>query len=112
MTPDEIEWMTAEVCRLHADAHAFAYMLAPAGRLVVEFPDVAGGPERERAAPLEQAFTSILGALAGAHRKLAARGIGLDQAQPLTMQLVGEFAEFDEQRGMVLVRVEPPRKDS
>lgn len=112
MTPDEFEHITAEVCRLHAAAHEFEYLVAPPPRKVAEFPEVSGGPERERAAPLEQAFTSILGALASAHRKLGARGIGLARSQPLTMQIAGEFAELDEQRGIVLVRIEPPRKES
>ncbi len=111
MTPDELESLAAEVCRLHAATHELEHELEPAMRQVAEFPELPGGPERERAAPLEQALTSILAALAGAHRKLGARGIGLARDRPLTMRLVGEFAELDEQRGVVWVHVEPPRKE-
>ncbi len=112
MTGDEFDSLAAQVCRLHAATHEFEQELAPGTRKIAEFPEVSGGPERERAAPLEQALMAILGALAGAHRKLGARGIGLARTQPLTMQLVGEFAELDEQRGVVFVRVEPPRKEA
>lgn len=106
MNPHQARALRVETHGLRLATFKLVRSTTPVIGRTIELPRINGGPARGNLIAMDHALEQTLGALASAHHKLAAHGIGLARVEPLRTRLVGELAGVEIPSGRAWLELE------